>query len=206
MIVPRSRLIFWAAMVVVPCGLLSATEPRLLLLYWVIIAVFSAVAALDALRGGKALAPITVLLPAVARMTRDRPSRLEVRVQNTSLKSSTLRLALVLPQGIQAEPEEMNVTLPQDHEWSRFVWNCLPREKGILQISSACLEISSPLGFWGARKRVATSCEVRVYPNLHSERKNLAALFLNRGSIGLHVQRQVGKGRDFEKLREYLPG
>ncbi|MDB6111453.1 MAG: hypothetical protein JWR69_3203, partial [Pedosphaera sp.] len=41
---------------------------------------------------------------------------------------------------------------------------------------------------------------------LLSERKNLAALFLNRGTFGLHAQRQVGKGRDFEKLREYQPG
>jgi uncharacterized protein (DUF58 family) len=48
--------------------------------------------------------------------------------------------------------------------------------------------------------------EIRVYPNLHTERKNLAALFLNRGAFGLHAHRQVGKGRDFEKLREYTPG
>jgi uncharacterized protein (DUF58 family) len=34
----------------------------------------------------------------------------------------------------------------------------------------------------------------------------LAALFLNRGAFGLHAQRQIGKGRDFEKLREYVPG
>src|SRR5213075_2821695 len=34
----------------------------------------------------------------------------------------------------------------------------------------------------------------------------LAALFLNRGLFGFHAQRQVGKGREFEKLREYVPG
>jgi uncharacterized protein (DUF58 family) len=34
----------------------------------------------------------------------------------------------------------------------------------------------------------------------------LAALFLNRGVFGLHAQRQLGKGREFEKLREYMPG
>jgi uncharacterized protein (DUF58 family) len=62
------------------------------------------------------------------------------------------------------------------------------------------------MGFWDARKRVTASSELRVYPNLVSERRNLAALFLHRGSFGLHVQRQIGKGREFEKLREYLPG
>src|SRR5207247_10489432 len=44
------------------------------------------------------------------------------------------------------------------------------------------------------------------YPNLFTERKSLAALFLHRGSFGLHAQRQVGKGREFEQLREYIPG
>ena len=39
-----------------------------------------------------------------------------------------------------------------------------------------------------------------------TERNNLAALFLNRGAFGVHAQRQIGKGRDFEKLREYIPG
>jgi uncharacterized protein (DUF58 family) len=34
----------------------------------------------------------------------------------------------------------------------------------------------------------------------------LAALFLRRGALGVHAQRQIGKGRDFEKLREYIPG
>jgi len=48
--------------------------------------------------------------------------------------------------------------------------------------------------------------EVRVYPNLFTERKSVAALFLNRGNFGAHAQRQVGQGRDFEKLREYVHG
>ena len=55
-------------------------------------------------------------------------------------------------------------------------------------------------------KPVPVGAEIRVYPNLVTERKNLAALFLNRGSFGLHAQRQLGKGREFEKLREYVPG
>jgi uncharacterized protein (DUF58 family) len=47
---------------------------------------------------------------------------------------------------------------------------------------------------------------MRVYPNLFTERRDLAALFLNRGSFGVHARRQLGKGREFEKLREYVPG
>ncbi|MEX2015259.1 MAG: DUF58 domain-containing protein, partial [Candidatus Hydrogenedentales bacterium] len=48
--------------------------------------------------------------------------------------------------------------------------------------------------------------EARVYPDLLREHRQLSALFLNRGAFGIHAQRQLGKGREFEKLREYLPG
>jgi uncharacterized protein (DUF58 family) len=34
----------------------------------------------------------------------------------------------------------------------------------------------------------------------------VAAVFLRRGQFGARAQRQVGKGRDFEKLRDFLPG
>ena len=58
-------------------------------------------------------------------------------------------------------------------------------------------------GECGGRTPIRT--EIRVFPNLFAGAKNLAALFLNR-RLGIHSQRQVGKGRDFELLREYLPG
>jgi uncharacterized protein (DUF58 family) len=69
-----------------------------------------------------------------------------------------------------------------------------------------CLEANSPFGFWSARRTVTTASNIRVYPNLSAERRDLASLFLHRGSFGLHAQRQIGKGREFEKLREYIPG
>ena len=48
--------------------------------------------------------------------------------------------------------------------------------------------------------------EIRVYPNLWEDRKTTAALFLRRDTYGVHAHRQIGKGREFEKLRDYIPG
>jgi len=56
------------------------------------------------------------------------------------------------------------------------------------------------------RASLPVSIEVRVYPTLLRERRSVAALFLGRGSAGLRALRPVGKGREFEKLREYVPG
>jgi uncharacterized protein (DUF58 family) len=47
---------------------------------------------------------------------------------------------------------------------------------------------------------------LRVYPNIQAERRNLAAIFLDRAPFGAHMRRMSGKGREFEQLREYVPG
>jgi uncharacterized protein (DUF58 family) len=79
-------------------------------------------------------------------------------------------------------------------------------ERGQFHIHRCYVETKSPLGLWAFRGLKEVSCEIRVYPNLARERNNLAALFLNRGGYGIHVRRQHGKGKEFEKLREYIPG
>jgi hypothetical protein len=76
----------------------------------------------------------------------------------------------------------------------------------IVPQSSCHLEAASPWGLWAVRARRSVRTEVRVYPNLFTERKSVAALFLNRGNFGARALRQVGQGRDFEKLRDYVHG
>jgi len=161
---------------------------------------------LDAVLGFGSLDGIRVELPEVVRLSKDRAGAFEVRVQNERQKSKRLRVGLAFPREIQPLVEDMPIALPADTEWSRLDWRCTPLKRGNYRLDNAYLETASPLGFWAARDVAPVSTELRIYPNLLTERKNLAALFLNRGAFGIHAQRQVGKGREFEKLREYIPG
>jgi uncharacterized protein (DUF58 family) len=68
------------------------------------------------------------------------------------------------------------------------------------------VETRSRLGLWLIRKSCPVNIEVRVYPDLSVERRRLSGLFLHRGNEGAHMVRQVGKGREFEQLREYQSG
>ena len=207
MIVPRSRLLFWTGAIVLPFALLGAVEPAAAAgISLSAIGALALLALVDACGALNCLAGISVELPEVARMSKDREAKLEVRIRNVRRRRRTLRVALAWPREIPADVEELDVVLPESSEWSRLVWTCTPRRRGNYRLDSAYLEGSSPFGFWAVRKTVPVRSEIRVYPNLLPERKNLAALFLHRGAFGLHAQRQVGKGRDFEKLREYVPG
>jgi uncharacterized protein (DUF58 family) len=206
MIVPRSKLLLWVALVVLPFAFLAAVEPSAVGISAFFIVGLAVVVAVDAFGARRSLVGIELVLPDVVRMSWDRDARVELRIRNEKQTARTLRLALALPDEIRSAQQDMEVTLPAQSEWSRLNWLCHPVKRGRYEVAVSYLEGKSPFGFWGARRKVATPAELRVYPDLLSERKNLAVLFLNRGSFGLHAQRQVGKGRDFEKLREYVPG
>jgi uncharacterized protein (DUF58 family) len=206
MIVPRNRLLLWFAIVVLPFSLLGAVEPAATGISLAAISALIALALADAAGSRASLAGISLELPTVARMSKDREAKLEVRIRNERQRAKNLRLALALPREIESSQEDAWVALPRDSEWSRLAWPCVPRRRGNYELATAYLEADSPLGFWAARRQVPARSQLRVYPDLLSERRSLAALFLHRGSFGLHAQRQVGKGREFEKLREYIPG
>jgi uncharacterized protein (DUF58 family) len=62
---------------------------------------------------------------------------------------------------------------------------------------------SSHWGLWEIRRQVPALMEIRVYPNL---RHGDALQALRQGAQGVSALRQIGKGREFEKLREYVAG
>jgi len=206
MIVPRNRLLVWVAFIVLPFTLLAGVEPAAALVSFGIMGAFVLAVVVDAFGARRGLAGLRAELPAVVRMSKDRPGRVDVRLGNASQRARPILIGLAMPDEIESVVEDLTVALPQGSEWSHVVWDCTPRQRGSFRLDTVHVEGTSPLGFWAGRRRLPVNCEVRSYPNLLTERKNLAALFLNRGAFGLHAQRQVGKGRDFEKLREYVPG
>ncbi len=206
MIVPRSRLLFWVAAVVLPFSVVGAVLPGLLLFSLLCIGVLLLLAVVDAALGYGSLKGLALKLPEVVRLSKDRQGTIELRIKNEQQTSKRLRLGLAFPREIESPNEDLQVTLPGGSEWSRVDWPCKPSKRGNYLLNRTHLEAASPLGFWAVRSAAPVRSEIRVYPNLLTERKNLAALFLNRGAFGLHAQRQVGKGREFEKLREYVHG
>ena len=117
-----------------------------------------------------------------------------------------MRIGFSFPAEITTSSLDRLVRLPADSDSAHFAWSCTPRRRGQYWIREAHLEVRSALGFWAARATQPVSLELRVYPNLRDERRQLSALFLRRQQIGEHRHRSAGQGREFEKLRDYVPG
>ena len=206
MIVPRTRLLLWIALIVLPFAAAGATVPGAFIISTVCIGGLFAAVLVDALFSFGQLTGIRVQLPEVVRLQKDRPGVLEVRIHNESLAARLLRIGFAFPREIVPETDDRTLMLPPDAALSRLDWTATPNRRGQYFLERAYLEAVSPLGFWAIRSGQALRSELRVYPNLFDERKNVAALFLRRGQIGVHAQRLAGQGRDFEKLREYVSG
>ena len=117
-----------------------------------------------------------------------------------------LRLGLGWPETVGTPTDELAVTLAAGVERTRLEWVCTAGRRGRYALGRIHYEEASPLGLWARRRSAAAACELRVYPDLRAERRQAAAVFLTRGGLGSHAQRQVGRGREFEKLRDYVPG
>ncbi len=83
-------------------------------------------------------------------------------------------------------------------------WPVTGTARGDHNLAQIHVEAQSPMGLWLVRGRRATDCALRVYPNLRD--RATAALFSKTADIGMRLRRQVGKGREFDNLRQYMPG
>src|SRR6266542_5888643 len=200
MIVPRSRLLFWVALVVLPFALLFAVEPAAAGASILMVSAFFLLVAVDAVLAFRSLDGLSVELPELVRLSSEREGRFDLRIKNGREKRKRLRLGLAFPREVISLRDEQMIVLPAESRLSRLSWSCNAVKRGNYRIDRCYLGSESPLGFWSFQTAMPAQMEIRVYPNLLTERKNLAALFLNRGWFGIHAQRQVGKGREFERL------
>ena len=204
-IVPKTKLIIWVGLIFIPVSVLAAiipavTEPGIGLSIG-----FLVITIVDAAVSRKLLTGIRVTLPEVVRLSVGRESEMTLSIDSDATRVKQLRLGLAFPREIHSAKQDLVTRLPEETPHSIVAWPFKALKQGRYLFENCYLETASRMGFWSLRRTEATLSELRVYPNLFRERKKLSGLFLNRG-IGVHALRQVGKGKEFEQLREYLPG
>lgn len=202
-IVPSTRLLILTGAIAAPAAVL-AILPGWTALGYGLIGALTLAAILDAMTAPRRLRGITIQSVEVTRLWKDREGRIELTIRNQHPKQIAIRIGMACPSEIAATEEELATLLPAS-EFSRIAWTCTPRKRGRYLIDRCAIERSSALRLWTARKTLPLQLEVRVYPNLAAERKHAPAFF-KRGRLGVHGHRQLGKGREFEKLREYAAG
>jgi uncharacterized protein (DUF58 family) len=189
MIAPRNRLILLSACVVVPLLTAMWIAPSLAVALSAVLVILVAGAVADAVLGARTLAEVAVEFPPGGRWTKDREAKLAIKLEKA-------------PPGLQVSADFPKEILWRDLQAGEF--SCTPQKRGDYQLTQCYLECPSPLQLWSIRSIRPIRTLIRVYPNLRHDKA--AAAFLRRSLGGMHLQRQLGKGREFEKLRDYAPG
>ena len=205
MIAPRTNLVAWAAVIVLPLSILAGVLGGFRGISILGIAVFALVSLIDLLLGLGKYRQLEVSLPVVIRVTAGRAFQLDLKLNGSRSRRGAIRLAIDLPPSIKSEQSHMTVRIDGLISNLAVPVKALSGQRGTYLIRRAFFDWVSPLRFWVFREKRALDCEVRVYPDLALEGRKIAH-FLNRGGFGVHRQRQIGRGREFEKLREYEAG
>jgi uncharacterized protein (DUF58 family) len=96
-------------------------------------------------------------------------------------------------------------SLKTGEEPARCRQEIIPLERGVFRIEAVRMMVRSPMGLWRWVGDLSTEGEIRVFANSRKEQRNMGALWA-QGLSGLHLQSAVGKGREVDKLREYVHG
>jgi uncharacterized protein (DUF58 family) len=194
----------WTGLLVLPASILTMLLPDTALPVALAVAGVVAVAAFDAVSSRPLINDVELTMPVVSRLSVGRNASIPVRVRTSGLKRTILRIGLPFETDSMTADTDRRIGLSLQAE-TVVDWSLRAHRPGRYFLRQYYLEVPSRLKLWGVRQRGDLESEIRVYPDLRRERRHLAAFFLNRG-FGLHTQRQVGQGKEFEQLREFMPG
>lgn len=202
MIAPRLRLVLVMFLVAVPLATVAGLSRGFLPTAFLLIGFALIVVLCDLALSLGRYRHLQFSLPETLRGIRDQRVELEVRAQWTVQRYGSVRLAIHFPDGLEPGEEQTAFTLPRTSSEALIRIPFVGTACGTFHLQNLYYDWCSPLGFWIHRDHRSVQSEIRIYPNLRREGQQIAR-FLNRGAIGIHAQAQIGRGREFEKLREY---
>ena len=202
MIVPSSRLILLSALIVLPAAALASIRPGWAAPAALVVAGCVVAAAIDALLGSRRQDVLRVEAPPSVRLTQRRLAAIPLVFQNDSPRPVAARIALVTPEGVASSKTSLPAEAPPGR--SSLDWFLTGVVRGERRLEELHIQSGSPLGLWDIRSVHSVGCVLRIYPDLRDRAS--AALLQRTGSAGTRLHRQVGKGREFDRLRQFVPG
>jgi uncharacterized protein (DUF58 family) len=205
MIAPRTNLVVWAAAIILPLSILAGVVGSLRSICVLGIVVFALASLVDLLLGLGKYRQLECQIPAVNRATAGRDFELDLKLNGTGLRSGAIRLVVDLPPTVNPGQSHVPLRIEAGIVTLSIPVKAVAEHRGTYPINRLFFDWISPVRLWVFREERSLRSELRVYPDLALEGRKIAH-FLNRGGFGVHRQRQIGRGREFEKLREYEPG
>jgi len=203
--VPHPNMLWLVGLGLVPLTALIAWSPAFAQIAGPFALLLIALACLDAVLSRDLASHFTITMPPLTRMTRGQADQIRIKIKSTRGDKRSFRIALEGGSALNSDtPDIRGLTLNEQELVNN--WHCTPHARGQFKLPFAHLETPSMFRLWMIRYAHPVNAEVRVFPDLRDQRKKASSLFLRRQQDGIASIRQMGKGREFEMLREYVRG
>lgn len=153
------------------------------------------------------------LVPACDRAHDERlvvgaPNRIRLRLHNPSPHRLRVAVRDDAPGGFVLDPagDLPAIELPP-YARRELAYDAAPAHRGTFAFGDVHLRVDGGPGLCTVATSVPAARDVRVYPNVLGPRRyELAARLGELALLGFRTVRKDGRGGEFEKLREYVPG
>ena len=200
MIAPDKRALWLAAALILPTLTLTGLGREFVAPCLGFVCVLVAAAFLDAQRTCKQLSELCISIPKTDHnWAKKRPAAIEVTLSG---RPGTYDFAFDLPAGLNTVQETTVVHLESASTVLPVM--CIPEERGRYRIETCFVRTRSPWRLWRVYQKRTIHLDVRVFPDLASEPG--ARILFRKQQLGLRKHRPVGRGKEFERLREYAHG
>ncbi len=140
-----------------------------------------------------------------ARGEVNEPLSLRYRVENVSPREVLLTLEQPWPDGLSGKPPCINLKM-RPRESAVVAFEVTPSTRGPLQLPPAIVSMTFVMAWALCRKSTTPPPPIRIYPTLSGVRRyEVLRRHHALAMMGMHRRRNLGSGREFEQLREYLP-
>ena len=200
---PAAALVWLVGLLFAPLGIAVAVWPEMHWVLWLALVLLAVVCAVDVWFGRARLGGMEAFAIDDGQMAQSREGALTVHLRKPAALAGRGWAGLALPPSFVCESEEVGLALAEGQTEYAITWRMTPRERGRYALEKLYVSLRSPLGLWECGSGLALGVEVKVFPDAGKYGSLLARV---RGQMGARLMRQVGKGREFEKLREYTAG
>ncbi len=203
MVIPSRKFLFLIALGLVPAALGTFVPGlfSLALAYFVICCAFLAGTYLVGLRPEE----VTITRSVPSRLSLGEREKVELRVRNFGRAPARILVTDTVPQAFEAEglPAEVLVGAKEEATLTYYV---TPGARGRFQFGDLYARVEQAPGLAVRQLSLSAPEEVRIYPDLREvTRYELMARRSRLGEFGIHRSRMVGRGTEFERIRDYTP-
>src|SRR5262245_44892260 len=128
MIVPARRLLWFAALAVVPLAGAAGFDPRVAVPCLAVLALIAVFVAIDAVLSVRAVSAIGLSAPESRRLTKAVAASFPITIENRGAATVTVRLGAVMPEGMESSQLVEEIQAPAGT--SQYDWPCTGGARG----------------------------------------------------------------------------